>query len=119
LPKAKAKAEAKAEDDDMDAVGRAAEATIRRVAPDLERVTKYGAPTFRGNADVCTIGVWTRFVSVGFWRGAELAAKHVQLEGSGKRTRLVKLRTVKEARSRAFSALVRAAVRLDEADASR
>lgn len=99
----------------MDAVARAAEATIRRVAPALKRVTKYGAPTFRGNGDVCTIGVWTRFVSVGFWQGAKLAAKHAQLEGSGKRTRLVKLRSEKDARSRAFAALVRAAVRLDAA----
>jgi len=98
----------------MDAVARAAEATIRRVAPKLARVTKYGAPTFRGEGDVCTIGVWTKFVSVGFWNGARLAADHPLLEGSGKKSRMAKLRSVDDARSPAFAALVRAAAKLDK-----
>lgn len=99
--------------DDPAAVARAAMRTIRRVAPSLRRVTKYGAPTFRGHGDVCTVGVWSAFVSVGFWRGAELARRHRILEGRGRRTRLVKLRRVEDASSRAFASLVRDAARLD------
>lgn len=90
-----------------------AEGTIRRVAPSLKRVTKYGAATFQGRGDVCTIGVWKSFVSVGFWGGAKLAREHKLLEGKAS-TRVAKLRTPSEARSRAFAALVRAAVRLDK-----
>lgn len=100
----------------MHEVAAQAERTIRRVAPSLERVTKYGAATFQGRGDVCTLGVWTSFVSVGFWGGAKLAREHALLEGSGKGTRMAKLRTPAEARSRAFAALVRAAVRLDRED---
>ncbi|HUR68668.1 MAG TPA: hypothetical protein VM370_05425 [Candidatus Thermoplasmatota archaeon] len=92
------------------------ERTIRRVAPSLRRVTKYDAATYQGRGDVCTIGVWTTFVAVGFWAGAKLARDHPLLEGRAKTTRVAKLRTPAEARTRAFAALVRAAVRLDKAE---
>ena len=97
----------------MGDVAAEAERTIRRVAPSLALVTKYGAATFQGRGDVCTIGVWTTFVSVGFWAGAKLAQEHPILEGKAASTRVAKLRTPSEARSRAFAALVRAAVELD------
>jgi hypothetical protein len=100
----------------MNDVAEEAERTIRRVAPSLQRVTKYDAPTYQGRGDVCTIGVWTNFVSIGFWSGAKLAPEHAMLEGTANSTRVAKLRTPAEARSRAFAALVRAAVRLDEED---
>ncbi|MCI4337501.1 MAG: DUF1801 domain-containing protein [Thermoplasmata archaeon] len=91
----------------------AVEATIRAVAPTLTQVVKYGAPTFQGRGDVCTIGVWKQFVAVGFWNGAKLAPRHPLLEGTAKTTRVVKLRTIEEATSAAFRALIRDAVRAD------
>lgn len=100
----------------MDEVAAEAERTIRRVAPSLTRVTKYGASTFQGRGDVCTIGVWTNFVSVGFWAGAKLAAEHGLLEGKAPSSRVAKLRSPEEARSPAFASLVRAAVRLDQTE---
>jgi uncharacterized protein YdhG (YjbR/CyaY superfamily) len=97
----------------MAQVAAQAERTIRRTAPRLRRVVKYGAPTYQWRGDVCTVGTWTRFVAVGFWSGARLAPRHAMLEGSAKGTRVAKLRTVEEARSAAFAALVRDAARLD------
>ncbi|HEV2167134.1 MAG TPA: DUF1801 domain-containing protein [Thermoplasmata archaeon] len=97
----------------LDSVAEAIEATVRSEAPDLRRTVKYGAPTFQGRGDVLTIGIWKRFVAVGFWKGAMLARRHPLLEGSARTTRVAKLRTIEEARSPAFRALVRDAQRLD------
>ena len=91
--------------------------TIRSVAPSLKRVVKYGAPTFQGHGDVITIGVWSKFVAVGFWNGAKLGSRFpTLLEGSARTSRIAKLRTLSEAKSKAFKDLIKAAVKLDETD---
>ena len=90
--------------------------TIHSGAPKLRRVTKYGAPMYRGLGDVCTIGTWKDFVAVGFWNGSKLASQRALLEGSGAGNRVAKLRAPTEARSLAFKGLVRDAARLDSAD---
>jgi hypothetical protein len=90
---------------------------IHTVAPGLKRVIKYGAPTFQGHGDVITIGVWSKFVAVGFWNGAKLASRYPSLlEGSARTSRIAKLRTLSEARSKTFKDLVKAAARLDVTD---
>jgi hypothetical protein len=60
--------------------------------------------------------VSTKFVAVGFWNGAKLAARHPLLEGASRSSRVVKLRSLEEAESQDFSALVREVVRLDAVD---
>jgi hypothetical protein len=102
--------------DSLEAITREVERTIHLLAPHLKRVIKYGAPTFRGRGDILTIGFWSRFVAVGFWNGAKLAARHSLLEGTAPSSRVAKLTTVREARSTAFKALVRDAVKLDGSD---
>ncbi len=89
------------------------ERTILSVAPGITRVVKYDAPTFQGQGDIMTIGVWTKFVAVGFWNGAKLSARHPMLEGAGAVSRVAKLRSLKEAKSKEFKALIRDAVKLD------
>ena len=61
------------------------------------------------------IGLWTRFVAVGFWKGARLARSYPLLEGSAPTSRVVKIRSLEEARTSAFRALLRA-TRLDETE---
>ncbi len=68
---------------------------------------------------VIAIYAFQRHVGVEFWRGSTLAPDHPLLEGTGKNLRHVKLRSVAEANSRAFGALVRAAVRLDSRSGKR
>lgn len=91
----------------------AVEEVIRQVAPELNRVIKYGAPTYQGRGDVITIGVWTNFVAVGFWNGGRLAPDHPLLEGPAKTSRVAKLRRRSEANSGLFRSLIRDAVLLD------
>ena len=92
------------------------ERTIRSVARGPKRVAKYGAATFQGCGDAMTTGVGTRFVAVGFWNGAKLASCHPLPEESAPTSRGARLRTLSEARSKAFKDLVRAAVKLDATD---
>ncbi|MCL4518238.1 MAG: DUF1801 domain-containing protein [Thaumarchaeota archaeon] len=92
------------------------EKTIHSVAPSLKRVIKYGAPTFQGQGDVITIGVWSKFIAVGFWNGAKLASRYPLLEGSGRTSRIAKLRTLSEAKSKTFRDLIKAAAKLDVTD---
>lgn len=101
---------------DLNEVATTIERTIREESPQLTRVTKYGAPTFQGRGDVITIGVWKTFVAVGFWSGAKLAARHSILEGTAPSSRVVKFRSVEEARSPRFRALIRDAVLVDSSD---
>lgn len=100
----------------LDEVAAAVERTVHAEAPALKRVIKYRAPTFQGRGDVLTIGILKDHVSVGFWAGAKLATRHSILEGTGQASRLVKLRTVAEARTDGFKALVRDAAALDRTD---
>lgn len=106
--------ESEAPDLALDKVVEAVERTVHEVAPSLHRVVKYGAPTFQGRGDVLTIGLWKDFVSVGFWAGAKLAERHSILEGAAQGSRMVKLRTIAEARTDGFKALVRDAAALDQ-----
>jgi hypothetical protein len=102
-------ADPRKEDADLAEIAAAAEQAIHTSAPHLRRVTKYGAPTYQGQGDVCTIGVGKDFVAVGFWAGAKLAASHPILEGSAPSSRVVKLRSVGAAMSPESASLVRAA----------
>jgi hypothetical protein len=89
--------------------------TIRTVGSKLVRVTKWGNAWYAGTDLVCTVYAFRHHVGIEFWRGATLAPAHPMLEGTGKNLRHAKLRSVSEANSRAFRALVRAAIRLDTA----
>jgi len=97
----------------MSEVSAAVLEAVRAVAPHLRQQTKWGMPWWTGRDLVLLSGEFSHHVGVEFWRGSTLADPRHLLEGTGKNLRHVKLRTVAEARSPAFVALVRAAVRLD------
>jgi hypothetical protein len=101
------------ENGSLAAVERAARKVVLRLGPKLSVVTKWGQPWYTGTDLVMAIYAFQRHVGVEFWRGSTLAPGHPMLEGTGKNLRHVKLRSVDEANSKAFGALVRAAVRLD------
>ncbi len=97
----------------MAAVEQAARRVFRKEGPKLVTVIKWANEWFSRNDLVFAIYAFRHHVGVEFWRGATLAPEHPILEGTGKNMRHVKLRTVAEATSPAFAALVRAAIRLD------
>lgn len=85
--------------------------TIRRAAPDAEEVAyQMQAPRSErmmwkiaryrlGGANVVGVGTFARHSTMFFYRGRELDEDEGILEGSGKDTRFVTLRTASDARS--------------------
>ncbi|MGA7923175.1 MAG: DUF1801 domain-containing protein [Thermoplasmata archaeon] len=94
-------------------------AVVRKAAPDLRVRRKWENDWYAGTDLVCCIGAFTHHVGVEFWRGGSLGDPAHLLEGTGKNLRHVKVRTEKEAKSRAFAALVREAARVDGVEARR
>lgn len=91
-------------------------ASIRGEAPHLTEAVKWNSPFWIGHGDVLALQCYPDHVNLGFLRGAELAAGHPQLEGTGKAMRHVKVRSVADARAAELRALIRAAVELDARD---
>jgi hypothetical protein len=86
---------------------------VRRVAPNLVEQMKYGMPQYtKEKHTVVYIMPTTDHVNLGFYDGVELDDPKKLLEGTGKRLRHVKVRTVQAARSPALRAFVEDAVRV-------
>lgn len=100
-------------------IARLAHEVIRAGGPDLRTERRWGHPWYVGKDLVCVVGSFAHHVGVEFWRGASLPDRYGLLEGTGKNLRHVKLRSLAEARSPRFTALVRAAVRLDRVSEKR
>ena len=97
------------------ALAREVHATIRKAVPHLRLGTTAGAPSYMGNGVVVVVGTMKDWVSIGFWRGAELERRHPILVGTGKRFRHVRVESLADARSPALKSLLRAAAQLDAA----
>jgi len=100
-------------------VARAANATVRSVAPRLRIERHWSGPWYVGTDLVCAVIEYGRHVGVQFWRGSSLPNPDGWLEGTGKNLRHVKLDSVENASARPLRALVRAADRLDRANPKR
>lgn len=87
---------------------------IARAAPLLTHSIAWGNRCYSGNAWVLSIIPHKAHVNLQFERGAELAARGVALEGTGKSLRHLKLRSVEDAKSDAVKRLILQAVALDQ-----
>jgi len=88
---------------------------VRKHAPGLAEVMKYGMPQYTNEKHtVVYIMPAADHVNLGFYDGVELEDPKKLLEGTGKRLRHVKLSTLREARSPALRKLVEEAVRVRE-----
>jgi hypothetical protein len=103
--------------DDLDpsrrSVADALRGVIRAEGPDLAEDVKWNAPSWGGQALVFCLMVYDKAVHLGLFRGAELAAKHPLVVGTGKSLRHVKVPTPAFARTKEVRAIVRAAIALD------
>lgn len=89
--------------------------TIKALAPAGTKETAWRTWPIRYSIDglnVCGIGDYPRWVSVYFFRGAELDDPDGVLEGSGKGMRHVKLREPEDAHRPALRRLLRQAFRM-------
>ena len=92
---------------------------IKALAPTGTRETAWQSWPIRYSVDdlyVCGIGNYPRWVSVYFFRGAELDDPDGILEGSGKAMRHVKLREPSDAERPALKRMIRQAFRLGGTD---
>ncbi len=86
---------------------------VMTACPETEVSIKWGQPVFECNGPFAWMKAFPRYVSLGFWRGAELPDPDGVLKGSGSRMRHVKITEPQHVPVAKIDALVRAAVKLN------
>lgn len=84
-------------------------------APAATECLTYGSPAWRGTRILAVISQSKTHLTFAFERGAEFADPYGLLDGVGKKTRHVKIRTVDEINEPALRDYIGQAVRLDVA----
>jgi hypothetical protein len=83
---------------------------IRRALPDAAEGIKWGMPVYEQNGLVCAIRPARDYVALQFYTaGTSLRDPHGLLEGSGKKMRHVKIRTIADIRPRVFGSWLKQA----------
>ena len=92
---------------------------IRKSAPQLEEIIRWGSPSYKGRGLVCAFGAFKSHVVLVFWRGAELDdPKGLLIHGQGRSAmRSAKFRSPSEIEEKVIRALVTEAVALDNNNA--
>jgi hypothetical protein len=86
---------------------------VRSAAPEAAASVKWAQPVFESNGPAVWIKAHPRWVSIGFWRGAELDDPEGLLEGEGDRMKHVKVREGEEIPRDAIAGYVRQALALN------
>ncbi|GAA1798363.1 DUF1801 domain-containing protein [Actinomadura chokoriensis] len=82
-------------------------------APDAAECLTYGSPAWRGRKVLAVISQSKTHLTFAFERGAEFEDRHGLLEGVGKKTRHVKIKTLEGVDGEALRDYIAQAVRLD------
>ena len=86
-------------------------------APDLRESIKWGNPFFQGKGNVFYIASQgDKYVTLGLCQGALLPNPDGLIEGTGKRMRHVKVRSVEEMADSRLGPIIRGAVEVDGAE---
>ena len=86
-------------------------------APDFRESIKWGNPCFEKKVRTFYIASQSdKYVTLGLWQGALLPNPEGLIEGTGKRMRHVKLRSVEDLEAPALGGIIRQAVELDGAE---
>lgn len=93
-------------------------ATLRTLmkegAPEAAEVISYGSPAWKGNKILAIISPSKTHITFAFERGAEFTDQHGLLEGSGKKTRHVKIKKADSINQDALRDYIKQAVTLDK-----
>ena len=84
-------------------------------APEAACAIKWGMPVFEQNGRLCYIDGKGKQVKLGFFQGARLPDPDGLIEGTGRAMRHIKVQDLESRREVGIRALLRAAVRLNEA----
>jgi hypothetical protein len=87
---------------------------VRDTLPGAREEIKWGRPVYSLRRIVCYLAAAKDHASLGFYRGADLRAPNVRLEGEGKKLRHIKVRQAEDIRPRVIARLLRQAARLDK-----
>jgi len=87
---------------------------VKTGAPDAKESIKWAQPVYESNGPFAYMKAFKTSINFGFWRGAELPDPLGLLEGDGDRMRHVKLTGPESVNAKAFTDLVKAAVRLNK-----
>ncbi|MGI5171522.1 DUF1801 domain-containing protein [Spirillospora sp. CA-253888] len=90
-------------------------ALMAEEAPDAAEVISYGSPAWRTNKILAIISASKTHITFAFERGAEFTDDHGHLQGVGKKTRHVKIKTPEALDAPALRDYIRQAVALDRA----
>ena len=86
-------------------------------APDLMESIKWGNPCFEKKVRTFYIASQAdKYVTLGLWQGALLPNPDSLIEGTGKRMRHVKIRSLEDLEAAALGRIIRQAVELDGAE---
>ncbi|RJL36040.1 DUF1801 domain-containing protein [Bailinhaonella thermotolerans] len=88
---------------------------MRESAPEAAEVISSGSPAWRGAKILAIISPSKTHVTFAFERGAEFTDEHGLLEGSGRRTRHVKIKPGADVNRDALRSYIAQAVALDSA----
>ena len=83
-------------------------------APEATESIKWGQPVYEVNGPFCYVRAFANSVNFGFWRGATLADAEPRMKCGGKLMGHIRLTGPDDVDERAFGALVRKAVALNE-----
>lgn len=89
-------------------------ALMREYAPDAIEVISYGIPAWRGNLILAVMNPSKTRITFSFSRGAEFTDKYGLLEGVGKVSKHVKIKTMKDVNRAALADYIKQAVELDK-----
>jgi hypothetical protein len=87
---------------------------MRECAPDAAEVVMYGSPAWKGTRALAIISVSKTHLTFAFERGAEFTDPHGLLEGVGRKTRHVKLKSMADVDEPALRDYITQAATLDE-----
>jgi hypothetical protein len=87
---------------------------VRKQAPGLVEVMKWGNVCWIGRGNVCLIHVADDHLDFGFFYGALLPDPAAVLVGKGKFVRVAKIRAAADIRSRPLAGLIASAVSFDD-----
>jgi hypothetical protein len=101
----------------LDDVRRQTAAALRAAVlagePAAKESIKWGQPVYEVNGPFVALKAFPRWVTLTFWRGADLAAAHPLLAGEGDRMRHVRFASPAEVDAEAVRAMVRDAAQMN------
>jgi hypothetical protein len=88
---------------------------MRECAPEASETLRYGSPAWKRDKFLAIISPSKTHITFAFERGAEFHDAHALLQGEGKKTRHVKIKTLDAIDQKALRDYINQAVELDKA----